>query len=45
MDNNEMILIGLPKYVIISPKGEIISNSDLRPSKPEFEIEIKKHLK
>ena len=45
MDNNEMILMGLPKYVIISPNGEILSNSDLRPSKPEFELEIKKHLK
>jgi len=45
MENKEMILMGLPKYVIISPSGNILSNSDLRPSKPEFEIEIKKHLK
>jgi len=45
VNNKEMILMGLPKYVIISPSGEIISNSDLRPSKPEFELEIKKHLK
>ncbi len=37
--------ISLPKYVIISPQGEILSNSDLRPSKPEFEMEIKKYLK
>lgn len=44
-DTTEMILIGLPKYVIISPNGEIISNSDLRPSKPEFELEIKKYLR
>ena len=44
-DNKELILIGLPKYVIIAPNGEILSNSDLRPSKPEFELEIKKHLK
>lgn len=45
VDNNEMVLIGLPKYVIIAPNGEILSNSDLRPSKPEFELEIKKHLR
>jgi len=45
MDDKEMILMGLPKYVIISPNGKILSNSDLRPSKPEFELEIKKHLK
>jgi thiol-disulfide isomerase/thioredoxin len=44
-DDKEMVLIGLPKYVIISPSGKILSNSDLRPSKPEFELEIKKHLK
>ncbi|MFD2564998.1 TlpA family protein disulfide reductase [Aquimarina rubra] len=45
MENKEMILMGIPKYVIISPTGEILSNTDLRPSKPEFEIEIKKYLK
>ena len=45
MDNKEIILMGLPKYVFISANGEILSNSDLRPSKPEFELEIKKHLK
>jgi len=42
--SNEMILIGIPKYVIISPEGIIVSNSDLRPSKPGFEIEIQKQL-
>lgn len=45
VDENEMILMGLPKYIIISPQGKILSNSNLRPSKPEFELEIKKHLK
>ena len=45
VDGNEMILMGLPKYIIISPDGKILSNSDLRPSKPEFELEIQKHLK
>ncbi|WP_161804617.1 TlpA family protein disulfide reductase [Lacinutrix himadriensis] len=44
-DANEMVLMGLPKYVIISPNGEILSNSDLRPSNPEFELAIKRHLK
>jgi thiol-disulfide isomerase/thioredoxin len=44
-DPSEMILIGLPKYVIISPNGEILSNSDLRPSRPKLELEIKKYLK
>lgn len=44
LEGKEAILIGLPKYVIISPDGEILSNSDLRPSSPEFELEIKKHL-
>ncbi|WP_405205706.1 TlpA family protein disulfide reductase [Aquimarina sp. LLG6339-5] len=43
--NEEIIGISLPKYVIISPNGEILSNSDLRPSKPGLEMEIKKHLK
>jgi hypothetical protein len=45
VDNEEMVLLALPKYVFISPEGEIINNTDLRPSKPEFEQEIKKHLK
>ena len=44
-DTEELILIGLPKYVIIAPNGEVLSNSDLRPSQPEFELEIKKYLK
>ncbi len=44
-EEKEMILIGLPKYVIISPNGEILSNSDLRPSKPGFEKAIIKYLK
>ena len=44
VDTKEMILIGLPKYVIISLSGRVLSNSDLRPSKPGFEKEIQKHL-
>ncbi|MDQ7916031.1 TlpA disulfide reductase family protein [Mesonia sp. MT50] len=45
VNEEEVILVRLPKYVIISPNGKILSNSDLRPSKPEFELEIKKNLK
>jgi thiol-disulfide isomerase/thioredoxin len=42
IDESEMVLIALPKYVIISAKGEILSNSNLRPSNPNFELEIQK---
>jgi len=44
MDNSNLIFVRLPKYVIISPNGEILNNSDLRPSKPEFERELIKYL-
>lgn len=44
MKGEEVVGISLPKYVIISPEGKILSNADLRPSKPEFEAEIKKYL-
>lgn len=39
-----MVVITLPKYVFISPTGEILMNSDLRPGDPEFEKEIIKNL-
>ncbi|THD66641.1 TlpA family protein disulfide reductase [Robertkochia marina] len=39
-----MVLITIPKYVLISPTGEILMNSDLRPGDPEFEQEIMKYL-
>ncbi|WP_299610092.1 TlpA disulfide reductase family protein [uncultured Aquimarina sp.] len=42
--DEEVVGISLPKYVIISPEGKILSNADLRPSKPGFETEIKKYL-
>ncbi|WP_343914511.1 TlpA family protein disulfide reductase [Aquimarina litoralis] len=44
MKGEEVVGISLPKYVIISPGGKILSNADLRPSKPAFETEIKKYL-
>ncbi len=45
MGDSNVVLIILPKYVIISPNGKILNNSDLRPSKPEFEKELIKYLK
>lgn len=45
LENKEMVLIGLPKYVIIDPNGKILSNADLRPSKPEFEEMLKQVFK
>jgi thiol-disulfide isomerase/thioredoxin len=33
-------LIGLPKYVILSPAGEILNNQSSKPSDPKFEEEI-----
>ncbi|WP_219007368.1 TlpA family protein disulfide reductase [Aquimarina litoralis] len=38
------VAIALPKYVIISPSGKILSNVYMRPREPEFEIKIKKYL-
>jgi thiol-disulfide isomerase/thioredoxin len=39
-----MVLISLPKYLIISPTGVILNNSNIRPSKPGFEKELLKYL-
>lgn len=36
--------ITIPKYIIISPTGEILSNSGIRPSRPNFEEELQKYL-
>jgi len=44
MGGKNMVLISIPKYVIISPTGEILNNSNLRPSKPDFEQELLKYL-
>ena len=38
------VVIAIPKYIIISPTGEILSNSRIRPSKPDFEEELQKYL-
>ncbi|GAB2763642.1 TlpA family protein disulfide reductase [Salinimicrobium soli] len=44
INNKEEVLIGLPKYIFVSPQGLILNNSNLRPSRPEFEQEIIKYL-
>lgn len=38
------VLIGLPKYVIIAPDGNIINNNAPKPVTPELEKEIRKAL-
>ncbi|MHA7060123.1 hypothetical protein ACWGOQ_0023045 [Aquimarina sp. M1] len=40
VDNKKMILTAIPKYAIVSDTGKILSNSDIRPSQLEFELEI-----
>ncbi|ALM06604.1 hypothetical protein SB49_01330 [Sediminicola sp. YIK13] len=44
IENSPVILVTLPKYVIISPEGEILSNAQLRPSDPLFEEALQKYL-
>ncbi len=44
IENSPVILVTLPKYVIISPEGEILSNAQLRPSDPSFEETLQKYL-
>lgn len=44
IDNESTFLIGLPKYVIISPSGIILNNNAAKPSNPDFEKEIVKLL-
>jgi thiol-disulfide isomerase/thioredoxin len=39
------ILMGLPKYVIVSPDGIIINNQASKPSDPKFEQELKLIMK
>ncbi|WP_224485124.1 TlpA family protein disulfide reductase [Robertkochia aurantiaca] len=36
--------ITLPKYVIISPTGEILSNSGIRPGTPDFINELRNYF-
>jgi len=44
MNDASYILIRIPKYVLISPEGKILNNSDLRPGKPGFETELLKYI-
>jgi thiol-disulfide isomerase/thioredoxin len=45
IDSTKTILIVLPKYVIISPKGKILNNQASKPSDPKFEEELKQLIK
>lgn len=45
VEDKSVVLISLPKYVIISPKGKILNNQAAKPSDPEFEKEIALHIK
>lgn len=40
LEENTAVLIALPKYVFISPKGEILNNQAPQPSSPEFKKEL-----
>lgn len=42
INGESMIVIGLPKYVIISPDGKIINLKAPKPVDPMFEIEIER---
>ena len=44
LKDKTLVVITLPKYIIISPTGEILSNSGIRPSKPNFQKELQKYL-
>lgn len=43
-ENKYKFSISLPKYVMISPNGKILSKSNVGPSNPQFEIAIQKYL-
>lgn len=45
IDSTKAILIALPKYVIISPRGKILNNQASKPSDPQFEEELKQLIK
>ena len=43
-DGEKMILMGVPRYVFVSPDGEILNSSAAKPSNPKFEEELNKYL-
>jgi len=44
-DGEKMILMGVPRYVFVSPEGEILNSAAAKPSNPKFEEELNKYLK
>ena len=44
IENLPVNLVSLPKYIILSPTGKILSNALLRPRDPAFEETLKKYL-
>ncbi len=41
-DGTPLVIIGVPKYVIISPQGKILDNEAEFPTNPAFEAHIKR---
>lgn len=41
-EGNPLVIVGVPKYVIISPEGKILDNEAEFPTNPKFEERIKK---
>ena len=43
-DGEKMILMGVPRYVFVSPDGTILNSAAAKPSNPRFEEELIKYL-
>ena len=44
VEEENMILIAIPKYIIISPDGTKLKELEIKPSSPDFEIQIQEAL-
>lgn len=44
-DGEKMILMGVPRYVFVSPDGIILNSAAAKPSNPKFEEELIQYLK
>jgi thiol-disulfide isomerase/thioredoxin len=44
VEEESMILQAIPKYIIISPDGTILEELKIKPSNPNFEIQIREAL-
>lgn len=44
IDSTQMVLIALPKYVFISPSGEILGQQSTGPGHPEFDQQLKRYI-